>query len=211
MDEQDVKSVLEGLLFAAGEEGLSIKELTKIVEMETVDIEKCLHELRVDWREQKRGIQLVKVAKVYQMTTMPEHQQYLQQLAQTPRHSQLSRSSLETLAIVAYQQPITRLDIEEIRGVKSDRIISNLQRKGLIRATGRAEGVGRPILYGTSQEFLDYFGLNQIDELPAPHTIFNWQEWEKDKQDLFKRLGLDEKKAQTTQLEENEEKQSSDV
>ena len=102
-------------------------------------------------------------------------------MAQVPRRTQLSRASLEVLAIVAYCQPVTRIEIEEIRGVKSDHLLQSLCRKGLIREVGRAEGVGRPILYGTTKKFLHYFGLNHLNELPSPHTIFNWQEWENEK------------------------------
>lgn len=187
----ELKAVLEGLLFAAGEEGLSLKEMADVTGLSKVEVEQLLFDLRVDYKEQKRGMQIVKVAQVYQMTTLPEHAPYFEKLAQAPARSRLSRAALETLAIIAYRQPITRIEIEEIRGVKSDRILQVLSRKGLIRETGRAEAAGRPILYGTSKEFLEYFGLNHIEELPLPESIFDWQEWEQERQDLFKRLGVD--------------------
>lgn len=189
-ENHQLKAIVEGLLFAAGEEGLSPKEIGDIIGLNKNEVDLLIHDLRVDWKEQNRGVQIVKVAQVYQMTTLPEHRQYFEKLAHSPHRSQLSRASLETLAIIAYRQPITRVEIEEIRGVKSDRILQQLQRKGLIRDVGRAEGVGRPILYGTSKDFLEYFGLNHIDELPPPDSIFNWQEWEKDRSDLFQRLGM---------------------
>lgn len=188
---REMKAVMEGLLFAAGEEGLSIKELADVTGLAKHEVEQCLHDLRVDYKEQQRGIQIVKVAQVYQMTTLPEHAPYFEKMAQAPNRSRLSRAALETLAIIAYRQPITRVEIEEIRGVKSDRVLQVLTRKGLIRETGRAEGAGRPILYGTSKDFLEYFGLNHIEELPPPESIFDWQEWEQERQDLFKRLGVD--------------------
>ncbi|WP_241154393.1 SMC-Scp complex subunit ScpB [Staphylospora marina] len=188
---QDMKAVIEGLLFAAGEEGLSLKELSDITGLSKHQVEQLIHELRVDAKQMGRGIQIVKVAQVYQMATLPEHSPYFEKLAQAPTRSQLSRAALETLAIIAYRQPITRMEIEEIRGVKSERVIQVLQRKGLIRETGRAEGAGRPILYGTTREFLDYFGLNHIDELPPADSIFTWQEWEEERQDLFRRLGVE--------------------
>ncbi|MBA4548488.1 SMC-Scp complex subunit ScpB [Thermoactinomyces intermedius] len=187
-----MKAVLEGLLFAAGEEGMSIKELADVTGLEKHEVEQCLHDLRVDYKEQQRGIQIVKVAQVYQMTTLPEHAPYFEKMAQAPNRSRLSRAALETLAIIAYRQPITRVEIEEIRGVKSERVLQVLSRKGLIREAGRAEGAGRPILYGTSKDFLDYFGLNDIEELPPPESIFDWQEWEQERQDLFKRLGVEQ-------------------
>lgn len=202
MSNQEMKSVIEGLLFAAGEEGLSLKELADVTGLAKHEVELLIHDMRVDWKEQRRGVQIVKVAQVYQMTTLPEHHPYFEKLAEAPTRSQLSRAALETLAIIAYRQPITRIEIEEIRGVKSDRIIGQLQRKGLVRDVGRADGAGRPILYGTSKEFLDYFGLNHIEELPAPDSIFNWQEWEQDRKDLFQRLGVET-------VEEQEETDSS--
>ncbi|TCS93452.1 SMC-Scp complex subunit ScpB [Hazenella coriacea] len=205
-DRDQLKAIVEGLLFAAGEEGLSPKEIGDIIGLNKNEVDLLIHDLRVDWKEQNRGVQIVKVAQVYQMTTLPEHRQYFEQLAHSPHRSQLSRASLETLAIIAYRQPITRVEIEEVRGVKSDRILQQLQRKGLIRDVGRAEGVGRPILYGTSKDFLDYFGLNHIDELPPPDSIFNWQEWEQDRSDLFQRLGMgsaqSEEESSSDQMEE---------
>lgn len=190
MDKKELKAVIEGIIFAAGEEGISAKELADLLNIEKHEVELMIHEMRVEAKEQRRGIQIVKVAQVYQMTTLQEHVPYLEKMAQVPRRTQLSRSSLEVLAIVAYRQPVTRAEIEEIRGVKSDHILQSLGRKGLIRDVGRADGVGRPILYGTTKQFLHYFGLNHINELPSPHTIFNWQEWEQEKQDLFQRLGV---------------------
>ncbi len=188
---KEMKAVIEGLLFASGEEGLSLKEMADVTGLSKYELEQLLFDLRIDYKEQQRGIQIVKVAQVYQMTTLPEHAPYFEKLAQAPARSRLSRAQLETLAIIAYRQPITRIEIEEIRGVKSERILHVLSRKGLIRETGRAEGAGRPILYGTSKEFLEYFGLNHIDELPPTESIFNWQEWEQERQDLFKRLGVE--------------------
>jgi segregation and condensation protein B len=186
----EMKSVIEGLLFASGEDGLSLKELVNVTGLPKHEVEMIIQELKVDYKEQGRGMQIVKVAQVYQMTTLPEHAPYFEKLAEAPNRSQLSRAALETLAIIAYRQPITRVEIEEIRGVKSDRIIQVLQRKGLIREIGRAEGAGRPILYGTSKEFLEYFGLNDIEELPPADSIFDWQEWEEERRVLFERLGV---------------------
>ncbi|MBA4495678.1 SMC-Scp complex subunit ScpB [Paenactinomyces guangxiensis] len=209
MGNHEMKAVIEGLLFAAGEDGLSTKEIADVTGLARHEVELLIHDMRVDWKETGRGLQIVKVAQVYQMTTLPEHRPYFEKLAQAPTRSQLSRAALETLAIIAYRQPITRLETEEIRGVKSDRIIQQLQRKGLIRDVGRAEGAGRPILYGTTKEFLEYFGLNHIDELPPPDSIFNWQEWEQDRKDLFQRLGVEpneeQAKSQTDEVKNEAE------
>lgn len=190
MDKSKLKSIIEGIIFAVGDEGISAKELGDLLGMDKHEIELIIHELRVEWKENNRGVQIVKVAQVYRMSTLPEHQIYVKKLAHIPRRTQLSRSSLEVLAIVAYRQPITRVEIEEIRGVKSDHILQSLAKKELIRVVGRAEGAGRPILYGTTKAFLDYFGLNHLDDLPESRTIFNWKEWEEEKQNLFQRLGV---------------------
>ena len=184
-----MKAVIEGLLLAAGEEGLSEKEIAKVLSITPKEAVDKLEALMEEYEAQGRGFQIIKVAQAYQLTTKPEHHPYLERLATTPRHARLSRAALETLAIVAYQQPITRLEIDEIRGVKSDRLLQSLQRKGLLRVVGRAEGVGRPLLYGTTTAFLEYFGFNHLEELPAPHSIFNWQEWEEEKQRLQERFG----------------------
>jgi segregation and condensation protein B len=167
--------------------------------------------MQVEWKLERRGIQITKVAQIYQLTTLPEHAPYLEKLAQAPTRSQLSRAAIETLAIIAYRQPVTRMEIEEIRGVKSDRTVQVLQRKGLVREVGRAEGAGRPILYGTTKEFLEYFGLNHIAELPPADSIFNWREWEEDRQDLFKRLGVDMSSEMTTRSEETDLKEEVEV
>jgi segregation and condensation protein B len=186
LEQAKQKAVIEGILFAAGEEGLSLKEIAHVLDMAPHEVELLLHHLRVDWKEQARGLQIVKVAQVYQMTTLPEHTPYFAKWAHTPTRASLSRAALETLAIIAYRQPITRIELEEIRGVKSDRLLQQLQRKGLITEKGRADGAGRPILYGTSNAFLDYFGLNHLEELPAPDSLFHSQELEQERQELLK-------------------------
>ncbi|OYD09980.1 SMC-Scp complex subunit ScpB [Paludifilum halophilum] len=191
MEREQWKPVIEGLLFAAGEDGLSLNEMTEVTGLYKPVVSQILQEMKEEWKEQGRGLQIVEVAQVYQLTTLSEHQEYFEKLAQSPNRSRLSRAALETLAIIAYRQPIIRADLEEIRGVKSERTIYYLKRKGLIREVGRAEGVGRPILYGTSREFLDYFGLKSLEELPSVDTIFDWAELEQERQELYQRLGVD--------------------
>lgn len=191
MTETDIKGVMEGLLFAAGEEGLSLKELSSILELSTHDVEEIIYDLRATWKEQRRGLQIVQLADNFQMATLPEHSSYFSKLVHVPTRTQLSRAALETLAIIAYKQPITRLEIEEIRGVKSERILQILQRKGFINDVGRSSALGRPILYGTTNEFLDYFGLSRLDELPSAEAVFRPDKQEEDKQYLFQQLGLE--------------------
>lgn len=191
MEAKAWKSVLEGIIFAAGVDGVSIKELAQITELPKQEVQLLLNEMQLEWKLEHRGVQLTQVAGSYQMHTLPEHTPYIQKMAQAPTRMRLSRAAIEVLAIIAYRQPVTRVEIEEIRGVKSDRIIQQLEKKELIRQTGRAEGPGRPILFGTSRQFLQYFGLNKIEELPSPESIFHWQEWEEDRKNLYERLGVE--------------------
>ncbi|MFD2672847.1 SMC-Scp complex subunit ScpB [Marinicrinis sediminis] len=166
MNQQEMKSVIEGLLFAVGDEGLDAGHIADVLEQSPKMITKLLQEMKEAYRTEQRGIQIVEIAGAYQLTTLPAHAPYFQKLAYTPTRGTLSQAALETLSIVAYRQPITRVEIEEIRGVKSDRAIQTLAAKELITEVARAEAIGRPILYGTTRQFLDYFGLGQIEELP---------------------------------------------
>ncbi|MDX8290721.1 MULTISPECIES: SMC-Scp complex subunit ScpB [Metabacillus] len=160
------KSIMEALLFAAGDEGLSKKQLTAVLEIEEEVVAEAIEELQKEYKKKQRGIELIEVAGVYQLTTKKKHAAYLKKLVETPNHSSLSQAALEILAIVAYRQPITRAEIEEIRGVKSERPLQTLTAKVLVKEVGRAEGTGRAILYGTTKEFLEHFGLKNIKELP---------------------------------------------
>lgn len=161
-----MKSIIEGLLFISGDEGLTVAELVSILEERTDVIVAAISGLKQEMVEQRRGLQIVEIAGAYQLTTIPDHAPYLERLATSPLRTSLSQASLETLSIIAYRQPITRVMIEEIRGVKSDRALHTLVSKDLIQEVGRAETIGRPILYGTTNMFLHYFGLRSLDDLP---------------------------------------------
>lgn len=173
-----IKSVIEGLLFVAGDEGIDIKQLAAVVELDKETVEDIINDMLGDYKRGYRGFQIIQIADTYQLTTLPEHASYFERLATSPSNSTLSQAALETLAIIAYKQPITRVDIEEIRGVKSERSISTLVNKGLIKETGRLDAVGRPILYGTTKEFLEYFGLKSLKELPPPSAFYQNDEEE---------------------------------
>lgn len=175
MKESQQKAIMEGLLFAAGDEGLSQKQLSSIMDLDLTVIGHLLNSLREDYEQAGRGISIMKSNQTYHLTTKPEHSSYYQKMMESPQSSRLSQAALETLAIIAYQQPITRTEIEEIRGVKSERPVRTLLSRLLVQEMGRKEGAGRPILYGTTTEFLTYFGLRSIEELPplpeeASHT-----------------------------------------
>lgn len=177
--------ILESLLFAAGDEGLTVKQLAKVMEIPEYRAEELLIQLKEEYEENdNRGITLVQLAGTYQLATKKENAVYLKRLVETPNHASLSQASLETLTIIAYKQPITKAEIEEIRGVKTERPIQTLIAKGFIQEVGRKEGMGRAILYGTTKEFLDYFGLKDIEELPPLPDSKN-EEFFQEEADLF--------------------------
>jgi segregation and condensation protein B len=178
------KGILEALLFAAGDEGLSVKQIASVLEITEYQATDIVESLKEEYLSDVRGIQVIEIAGVYQMTTKKEHSDYLKRLVETSSTQGLSQAALETLAIIAYKQPITRAEIDEIRGVKTDRPIHTLVTKVLIKEVGRAEGSGRAYLYGTTKEFLDYFGLNSIDELP-PLADNSDDSFENGEADLF--------------------------
>ncbi|MBU9714780.1 SMC-Scp complex subunit ScpB [Evansella tamaricis] len=166
MKSHEIKAVIEGLLFVSGEEGLDIKQVMDVLQLDRKSVKFYMAELMETYSSDARGIQLVEVAGGYQLTTKPEHASFFKRLVQAPSSTTLSQASLEALAIVAYRQPISRLEIEDIRGVKSERPIRTLAAKGLIKEVGRVDTTGRAILYGTTKDFLEQFGLRSIEELP---------------------------------------------
>lgn len=166
MDRVKLKGIVEGLLFASGDEGITLKQLSKVTEVDEETIAYILEELMFDYEHENRGMVIVQSNEVFHLTTKPEHNEYYKRLLETPRSSRMSQASLETLAIIAYEQPITKAEIDEIRGVNSDHAIQTLLARSLIEKVGRKDTVGRPVLYGTSKEFLTYFGLKSLDELP---------------------------------------------
>ncbi|MBI0576206.1 SMC-Scp complex subunit ScpB [Neobacillus cucumis] len=160
-------SILESLLFAAGDEGLTLKQIAEVLEVDEQKAGEIIEESIQEYeRNEQRGVTIVQLAGTFQLATKKENALYLKKLVDSPNTSALSQAALETLAIIAYKQPITRAEIEEIRGVKTERPLHTLVSKALIKEVGRAEGTGRAILYGTTKEFLDYFGLKSLKELP---------------------------------------------
>lgn len=188
MKYRQMKSIIEGLLFAAGDEGLDTKQIADVLELQPHAVTGLLKEMTEDFRREERGIQIVEIAGAFQLTTLPAHAPYFEKLAQSPTRSSLSQAALETLAIVAYKQPITRIDIEQIRGVKADRALQTLVAKNLILEVGRAEAIGRPILYGTTKPFLEYFGLAGLHELPEAALFQNPDDLEEETRMLFEKL-----------------------
>lgn len=188
MNYRDLKSIIEGLLFLAGEEGLSVKQIAEVTEQRQDIITDALLDMKSSFEREGRGLQIVQLAGNYQLATLPEHAAYFERLAYSPTRSSLSQAALETLSIIAYRQPITRIEVEEIRGVKSERAIHTLVNKDLIQEVGRAEAIGRPILYGTTAAFLDYFGLGSLQDLPDLNEFESAENLEEETQLLFQRL-----------------------
>ncbi|WP_144486429.1 SMC-Scp complex subunit ScpB [Bacillus pumilus] len=159
------KAIIEALLYAAGDEGLTKKQLMSVLEVEEVALLDMMSAVKEEYQKQERGIELIEYADSYMLLTKKEYSIYLKKLVETPSKG-LSQAALEVLAIVSYKQPITRSEVEEIRGVKSERVLHSLVAKALLCEVGRADGPGRAILYGTTPTFLEQFGLKALDELP---------------------------------------------
>ncbi len=167
MNSKILMARMEALLFVVGDEGLTVKQLAELLDVDEVDIEAGLSELKTLYENNDAsGLTIKQLSDTYLLTTKPELANTIKKLVENPNSQVLSTASLEVLAIIAYKQPITRAEIEDLRGVKSERPIQTLASRGLIREVGRAEGTGRAILYGTTKEFLNYFGLSNLSELP---------------------------------------------
>ncbi|MEN2766138.1 SMC-Scp complex subunit ScpB [Ornithinibacillus xuwenensis] len=193
---KNVKAILEGLLFACGDDGITIKDLAKVMDISTKAVEHLIEELKYDYEHVNRGIMMMQSHDVFHLTTKPEHSEYYKKLLETPHTSRMSQAALETLAIIAYQQPITRSEIDEIRGVKSDRPVQTLLARSLIEEVGRREGVGRPVLFGTSKDFLTYFGLTSLEELPPLPENMDENELEEEADLFFDRFNQLEEKTE---------------
>ena len=182
----NLKAVIEGLLFVVGDDGLDLDEISKILEISKDDTKELIKELQNDYQSSDRGIRIDFLGDKLKLTTKKEHNIYYQKLLTTEDNNNLSQAALETLAIIAYNQPITRVKVDELRGISNNHIIRKLVAKGLIKEGGRSNMPGRPILYETTSEFLDYFGLSSIDELPDMRDFLEEEEKEtEDDVDLY--------------------------
>lgn len=163
----ELKGITEGLLFASGEEGITKKQIAVALNVTSEIVDHLLHELSFDYEYEGRGILIMQSNDVYHLTTKPEHSHYYQKIHQDKKSSRMSQAALETLAIIAYRQPITKVEIEELRGVNSDYAVKSLLKRSLIASAGRKEAPGRPYFFVTTTAFLTYFGLASLNELPA--------------------------------------------
>ena len=166
-----MEGILEGLLFVQGDIGLTLKEVMSILEIDEEEAKNLVYRLKVSYENENRGLRLSYLGNTFKLTTKKEHKEYYQKLLENPNSNTLSQAALEVLAIIAYNEPITRGRVDEMRGVDSVFVIRKLLAKGLIKESGRADAPGHPILYKTTDDFLDYFGLSTKDDLPDIEKI----------------------------------------
>ena len=186
------KSVIEGLLFISGDEGLSLDEICNIIEKNKEETSLLIKELFNDYNVNERGIQLEFLGNKFKLTTKIEHKEFYKKLIKEENNTPLGQTALETLAIIAYNGPITRITIDEIRGVNSSYVIRKLLLKNLIEEVGKSDIPGKPKLYNVTSKFLDHFGLGSTEELPKlefdnekdnnsqEHDLFNSKYTEKE-------------------------------
>lgn len=171
MNQDQAKAVIEALIFAA-EEPLTTKAITSYVdELNGQSIDELVELLNAEYEQAGRAVQIVRISGGFQMTTRPEYVGWIKKMYAGRSSQRLSQAALETLAIIAFQQPISKTEIAAVRGVNSDWTVKTLLEKGLVAIRGRSDTVGKPLIYGTTNAFLQYFGINDITELPKPREI----------------------------------------
>lgn len=170
MEKQELYGAIESVLFVAGEP-LPKAELARVFELSELELSVALAELETELETQKRGIRLFATNDAVQLVTAPENSEWLIKLLAPPQEKNLSDSMMETLSVIAYRQPVTRADIEAVRGVRCEYAVAQLLKQGFIKELGRKDVVGRPMLFGTTDAFLRRFGLHSIEELPPMPVI----------------------------------------
>ncbi len=177
-----MKGIIEGLLYVQGDLGLTIEQVSEVLEIDKEEAKALILSLKQDYIDQDRGLRINYLGNSFKLTTKEEHKEYFKKLLENPKNNILSNQALETLAIIAYNEPITRIDVDKIRGVDSAYVVRRLLAKGLIKECGRSDKPGHPILYKTTDEFLDYFGLSSKDDLPK----IDLEDTDSEDKDLFK-------------------------
>ena len=189
MDKEQIKSVIESILFTMGE-AVELDRIAKALEMDSSEVKMLLDELIDEHNDRKSGIRIIEIDGSYQMCTPGEAYEYLIRLVKIPKNYKLTDIQLETLSIIAYKQPVTKLEIEKIRGVQSDHAVNRLVEVGLVQEIGRLDQPGRPVLFGTTEEFLRRFGLKNTEDLPE----INVEKAEAFKMEAEQELGFVEEK-----------------
>ena len=175
-----MEGILEGLLYVQGDTGLTLKEVMTILNLTEEEAKNLVYKLKTNYEQENRGLRLNYLGNTFKLTTKQEHKEYYEKLLENPNSHVLSQAALEVLAIVAYNEPITRSQVDEMRGVESTYILRKLLAKGLIKECGRSDLPGHPILYKTTDDFLDYFGLSTKEDLPDIENIIVESDKEKD-------------------------------
>lgn len=160
-----MKSALESMMYVWGEP-LSVKDAASVLETERKVVRDLFQELKKEYEQEGRGIRIRQVNDSFQFVTYEENESFIEKLCRPVKVKRLSQAALEVLAIIAYRQPVTRAEIDAIRGIKSDRVIDGLMNRSLVEVCGKSEGIGRPNLYGTTDEFLKAFGFETLKDLP---------------------------------------------
>jgi len=166
MDNEAIKAIIEGLLYIVGDEGVSAQQISEVLNLLPTEVELLLQELMDEYHDDKHGIELVNYANTYRLVSKPVVHEFAEKLFKMNKRNNLSPAAIETLAIIAYKQPITRVEIEEIRGVGCEMMLRKLVVRNLIKEIGRSDAPGKPILYEVTNEFMDVFKLVSLKELP---------------------------------------------
>ena len=170
MEKEKQEAIIEAVLFTMGE-SVDLKRLAELVEDTPVNTKKLIYEMKDKMDKENRGISIIELEDAFQMCTKADMYEYLIKIAKTSRKYVLSDTLLETLSIIAYKQPVTKLDIEKIRGVNCDHAVNRLVEFNLVKELGRLDAPGRPLLFGTTEQFLRSFGVKSLEELPELNPV----------------------------------------
>lgn len=202
---------IESILYTLGDDGISLKNLASILGLHASAVRQLLEELQKDYEQHDGGITLIQHHDIYQMATKPQYAPILHQYFSEHQPTSLSQAALETMAIVAYQQPVTRIDIDQIRGVKSTGALQTLISRQMVKEAGRKEVAGRPILYETTAYFLDYFGLNLVNDLPPLSEFGSGQFDQNGNLDLFFKNKQQSASSETVETKEEQENETNGI
>lgn len=180
----ELLGTLEGILFVVGEEGITLDKLVETLSISEAKVQKLLTQLNKEYESNTRGIKIIFVGNTFKLGTKSKDKEYYKKLVENKKDEVLSNASLEVLAIIAYNEPITRIEINEIRGIESISVLRKLLVKDLIKETGKSSLPGSPTLYGITNFFLDYFGINKVSDLPVLEELNTIE----DDTDLFKSI-----------------------
>ena len=170
MENKNYEAIIEAILFTMGE-SVELEKIADAIELDKKETQKIIEQMMEHYKDDSIGLQIIELDGAYQMCTKPEMYEYLIRIAKQPKHRALTDVLLETLSIIAYKQPITKVEIEKIRGVSCDHAVSKLVEYNLVCELGRLDAPGRPLLFGTTEEFLRSFGVQSLDELPALSAV----------------------------------------